>query len=480
MVDWTKIDLSNCCIDGIYNNYTGMEFFNEVKDGVVQHPEKGLYSKVGATALEEMRKHFPQANEAWAYLNFLLKTSVCYVEYLDMHGRKNKMCLCANINILKACSKFVSNIGKLEFALSDPSSLHKFTAVDVNGKVNYELRGIKVNKKLYTSLKLPIFLKGTSIHIAPIFLLTNILKEVLKQDGIIRYKYAKDNGDIRTLDTTFDRTILTKHYTSEHSDEMLNATSVDLYTLFNKGYIRVVELGASKFDSGVRALNIAKILSYKQIQDSEVDYRFLDVDFGGIQDTFHYYMERIADAKVLLKYAKEFVPELESDNKAYIQQELFAKVDTNITYGSTQYLRFLYLYMLDHPEIFREAVKSVFNIDMGISSADTADTVDAHDLGISDSGSSDFGADLGTSGGNDWNSITASASASANQPIDWGNVNLDGIELDLESDYSTMDISDFGMEVESELEDTGVVESTETAQTDNSDSDVFDMNFKFE
>ena len=202
-----------------------------------------------------------------------------------------------------------------------------------------------------------------------------------------------------------------------------------------------------------------KYLSYKQIKDSEVDYRFLDVDFGGIQDTFHYYMERIADVDILLKYANDFVPGLKSNNRAYIQQELFAKVDTNITYGSTQYLRFLYLYMLDHPEIFGEAVKPVFNIDMGISSVDTVDTVDAHDLGISDSGFSDFGADLGTSGGNDWGSITASASASANQPIDWGNINLDGIELDLESDYSTMDISDFGMEVESEPEDTGVVES---------------------
>ena len=362
MLDWKSINVDKCYINGIYDGFKGIQYFNEVRDGVVQHPEKGLFAAIKDMALEEMQKWYPQATEAWAYLNFLLKSSVCYVEYLDMHGRKNKMCLCANINILKACTEYKD--GQLTFKLSDPNSLRKFSAVDVNAKVNYSVTGLKINKKLYTSLKLPIFLKGTQIHIAPICLLTETLRDVLRRDGITRYEYMKDNGDTRTLDTTLDRTVLIKHYTSERADEMLNSTSASLDTLFNKGYIRVVELGASKYDSGVRALNLAKINTYKQIEDSDVDYRFIDVDFGGLQDTFHYYMERIVSPEVLLKYVKDFIPEINSDNLAYLRQELFAKVDTNITYGSTQYLRFLYLYMLDHPEVFGEAIKPIFNIDM--------------------------------------------------------------------------------------------------------------------
>ena len=412
-----------------------------------------------------MQKWYPQATEAWAYLNFLLKSSVCYVEYLDMHGRKNKMCLCANINILKACTEYKD--GQLTFKLSDPNSLRKFSAVDVNAKVNYSVTGLKINKKLYTSLKLPIFLKGTQIHIAPICLLTETLKDVLRRDGITRYEYMKDNGDTRTLDTTLDRTVLIKHYTSERADEMLNSTSASLDTLFNKGYIRVVELGASKYDSGVRALNLAKINTYKQIEDSDVDYRFIDVDFGGLQDTFHYYMERIVSPEVLLKYVKDFIPEINSDNLAYLRQELFAKVDTNITYGSTQYLRFLYLYMLDHPEVFGEAIKPIFNIDMGISPVSNIEGSDIVDLGTSASGDTEEIADLGVSHSNDWGSIVRGSEAhEVKEDFDWNSVNTDNFDFGISNDNVEAGV-DFGMEFED-------IEKAESNDIENSADDMVD------
>ena len=483
MLDWKSINVDKCYINGIYEGFSGIQYFNEVRDGVVQHPEKGLFAAIKDIALEEMQKWYPQATEAWAYLNFLLKSSVCYVEYLDMHGRKNKMCLCANINILKACTEYTD--GQLTFKLSDPNSLRKFSAVDVNAKVNYSVTGLKINKKLYTSLKLPIFLKGTQIHIAPICLLTETLKDVLRRDGITRYEYMKDNGDTRTLDTTLDRTVLIKHYTSERADEMLNSTSASLDTLFNKGYIRVVELGASKYDSGVRALNLAKINTYKQIEDSDVDYRFIDVDFGGLQDTFHYYMERIASPETLLKYVKDFIPEINSDNLAYLRQELFAKVDTNITYGSTQYLRFLYLYMLDHPEVFGEAIKPIFNIDMGISQG-TEETGAIVDLGVSTSGESEDIGDLGVSSTNDWGSIARGSSAhEVKEDFDWNSVNTDNFDFGI-SDNAEAGV-DFGMEFEDidkaesdDMMDSAAAANKDSAAADDDTDDIMNKTFKFE
>ena len=497
MLDWKSINVDKCCINGIYEGFSGIQYFNEVRDGVVQHPEKGLFAAIKDMALEEMQKWYPQATEAWAYLNFLLKSSVCYVEYLDMHGRKNKMCLCANINILKACTEYKD--GQLTFKLSDPNSLRKFSAVDVNAKVNYSVTGLKINKKLYTSLKLPIFLKGTQIHIAPICLLTETLRDVLRRDGITRYEYMKDNGDTRTLDTTLDRTVLIKHYTSERADEMLNSTSASLDTLFNKGYIRVVELGASKYDSGVRALNLAKINTYKQIEDSDVDYRFIDVDFGGLQDTFHYYMERIVSPEVLLKYVKDFIPEINSDNLAYLRQELFAKVDTNITYGSTQYLRFLYLYMLDHPEVFGEAIKPIFNIDMGISQSTGQSTEEAGavvDLGISTSDESEDIGDLGVSSTNDWGSIARGSSAhEVNEDFDWDSINTDNFDFGISDDNIEAIEAEvaFGLEFEdidkaesddmvdsvADMVDSAIANNDSAAAADDAD-DILTKTFKFE
>ena len=477
MLDWKSINVDKCYINGIYEGFSGIQYFNEVRDGVVQHPEKGLFAAIKDIALEEMQKWYPQATEAWAYLNFLLKSSVCYVEYLDMHGRKNKMCLCANINILKACTEYKD--GQLTFKLSDPNSLRKFSAVDVNAKVNYSVTGLKINKKLYTSLKLPIFLKGTQIHIAPICLLTETLKDVLRRDGITRYEYMKDNGDTRTLDTTLDRTVIIKHYTSERADEMLNSTSASLDTLFNKGYIRVVELGASKYDSGVRALNLAKINTYKQIEDSDVDYRFIDVDFGGLQDTFHYYMERIVSPEVLLKYVKDFIPEINSDNLAYLRQELFAKVDTNITYGSTQYLRFLYLYMLDHPEVFGEAIKPVFNIDMGISPVSNIEGSDIVDLGTSASGDTEEIADLGVSQSNDWGSIARGSSAhEVNEDFDWDSINTDNFDFGTSNDNTEAGV-DFGLEFE-DIDKAESDDMMDSADTVDDTDDIMNKTFKFE
>ena len=364
MLDWKAINADACCIAGIYENIKGIQYFPSVTNGVLE--KDGLYEVLKPMVQAEMSKIYPMANEAWSYLTFLLKTSVCFVEYTDMHGKVLKLCMCSNLNILRACEKFKDGVAT--FSLANSDTLRKFTAADVNGTVNKEIRGIKVNKKIYTVLKVPFVLKGTRIRIVPICLLNEAMKVAANQTGITRYVYLKDNGDTRTLDTTADRTMLIKHYTSEKADEMLANTSMSLDTLFNRGYIRVVEVGASKYDSGVRALNLSKIKEYKQITDDEVDYRFIDVDFAGIPDTFHHYMECITDVKVLQGYVHDFLPDLNSNNLAYLRQELFTHVDTNILYGSTQYLRTLYLYMLDHPQVFKESVKHVFNIDVGVTS----------------------------------------------------------------------------------------------------------------
>ena len=364
MLDWKAINADACCIAGIYENIKGIQYFPSVTNGVLE--KDGLYEVLKPMVQAEMSKIYPMANEAWSYLTFLLKTSVCFVEYTDMHGKVLKLCMCSNLNILRACEKFKDGVAT--FSLANSDTLRKFTAADVNGTVNKEIRGIKVNKKIYTVLKVPFVLKGTRIRIVPICLLNEAMKVAANQTGITRYVYLKDNGATRTLDTTADRTMLIKHYTSEKADEMLANTSMSLDTLFNRGYIRVVEVGASKYDSGVRALNLSKIKEYKQITDDEVDYRFIDVDFAGIPDTFHHYMECITDVKVLQGYVHDFLPDLNSNNLAYLRQELFTHVDTNIIYGSTQYLRTLYLYMLDHPQVFKESVKHVFNIDVGVTS----------------------------------------------------------------------------------------------------------------
>ena len=184
-----------------------------------------------------------------------------------------------------------------------------------------------------------------------------------------------------------------------------------------------------------------------------------------------------------MKYVKDFIPEINSDNLAYLRQELFAKVDTNITYGSTQYLRFLYLYMLDHPEVFGEAIKPIFNIDMGISQSTGQSTGEAGaivDLGVSTSGGTEDIGDLGVSNNNDWGSIARGSSAhEVNEDFDWNSVNTDNFDFGI-SDSAEAEVGvDFGLEFE-DIEKAESNDTADSADTADDTDDIMNETFKFE
>ena len=385
-MDWQVINKDLCCIDNVYNDIEDLTYFPVVKNGELEM--EGLATQISDLAVSEMRRYYPNATVAWSYLMFLLKTSMCYVEYTGYNGQLRKMILCSNMNILRECRDF--NVANLNYHVTDATNLNKYNGTHLNGGMNTELKAVKINKKLITELKTPILLKGTTIRVAPLCLMLRNAAMVLSRDGITRYNYYKDNGSLRSLVSTKDRSILIKHYTSEKASEMLDGASLTLDTLFNRGYIRIVELGASKYDSGVRAINVAKIKSAEEISDDEVDYRFVDVEFDTIVDTFKYHLERQSDIELLNKINGDFNENPEhSESKPYILNEIFKKVDSNVTYGSTQYLRQLYLYMADRPEIFGASVTPTFDINMGVS-----------DINISDGGIFTFEdmADLGVLG----------------------------------------------------------------------------------
>lgn len=397
-IDWKNIDTDRCCIAGIYEYIDSITYFPTVTDGILA--DDGLAQEIKGVATSEMQKYFPNCTPAWAYLTFLLKTSICYVEYSGYNGQLKKMLLCSNMNLLRACKDF--KIGDFAYHLTDATNVGKFNGTHVNGGINIELRTIKVNKKMLTVPKTPLLIKGSTIRVAPLCLLLKNAAIISNGVGITEYKYFKDNGSMRTLVTTKDRGILIKHYTSEKASEMIDNATISLDTLFNRGYIRLVELGASKYDSGVRAINVAKIKGARNLTDDEVDYRFVDVDFETIVDTFKYHLERQSDIGVLNEVLNDFKADdttVPSDSKPYILSEIFKIVDTNVTYGSTQYLRQLYLYMLDRPQIFGASVAPTFNINMGVVNIGSTEQVDIGvpmDIGVSN----DIGVSTNTSDGN--------------------------------------------------------------------------------
>ena len=365
-MDWT-IDKENYCIAGIYDDFKGITYFPVVENGVLE--DSSFSDKIIGVATQEMQKLNPnmRVTESWSYLMFLLKTSICYVEYLGFNGQLRKMLLCANLNLIRECHDI--SLNGVTHHLTDATNINKFNSTHVLPTTCNEIKGIKINKKLLTEVRQPMLLRNSIIRVAPICLMLQNANIILNTGGISKYEYYKDNGTIRDIVTTKDRGTLTKHYTSEKVDEMIADSVLSIDTILNRGYMRVIELGASKYDSGVRAINVAKIKSERQIDESEVDYRFVDVDLSTVVDTFKYHMERIDDLHILNTVLHDLTDiNSVADSKPYILGELFGVVDSNVTYGSTQYLRALYLYMVDRPQIFSTVVKGGFSIDMGVTS----------------------------------------------------------------------------------------------------------------
>ena len=438
-MDWKSIDKDRCCIGGIYDD-SSFEYFPTVENGVLD--ESGLAKKILPLAREEMHKYYPTAGDAWCYLNFLLKTSICYVEYTGYNGQLKKSLMCSNINIIKECNSLHGVV------FTESRNVSNFNGTHVNGEPNKLIKALKINKKLLTEPKVPMYLKNAVIRVVPIGKMYESAQRILNDKRIMRYTYFKDNGSERTLVTTCDRTILLRHYTSEKSSEMLDSTCISVDTLINRGYIKVLELGASKYDSGVRALNIAKIKSYEEITDDEVDYRFVDVDFSTIVDTFKFHIERQSDIELLNNVNKDLNPDAkESTSKPYILNALFQVVDSNVVYGSTQYLRELYLYMADHPNIFGASVVQSFDFNMGVSNIDITDGgtftfedmalgVDTDNVEIGNSeidGDLNIGIDTGTN--DDIDTVSSDWTTQNNSKIDnevSDNEEKDGKEVEVE------------------------------------------------
>lgn len=180
-------------------------------------------------------------------------------------------------------------------------------------------------------------------------------------DKIVKFSYLKDNGTVRELATTLNESILMDYY----SDNMFVSTmlsQVDINTVkqgglmlsskIHRGYIKVPELGASRYDTtGARSLNVARLLK-AEIVDS-VDRSYIDVDLSSVcynaEMQLDYALEHSKDEfkeiyeKLTGEKAEEDATELELLNKAkdYIRK--------NDMLFSTTYHRILHNFLITNP-----------------------------------------------------------------------------------------------------------------------------------
>lgn len=186
------------------------------------------------------------------------------------------------------------------------------------------------------------------------------------EKGILTFEYEKDNGQIRELSSTISQDILRDYYKDNNVIAGMLA-GVDINTVkqggmmlaskMHRGYIKIPELGSSIYDeSGVRSLNVARLLSVKQVES--VSREFIHVDLNSVVANFNecldFALKNIPDQVVQIATAlvgKEEHGVLASEPSG-IAENLKLWVQTRDAFLSTTYRRYLHLFMIRHPEWF--------------------------------------------------------------------------------------------------------------------------------
>lgn len=307
-------------------------------------------------------------------IDYMLNTSICYIEVPKYvrgkdsigHNSYDKYLATKNMQL-------ISDWTGIELAEVD----RKYDIKTRYLGSEFEEHELRFIKPTYTAQKgngVSTVRKAVSVqgmNCIPLYMLYAWVQGMLPtlQTKIIEFIYKKDAGEERVLDSTLDRSKFEKYYNPDFVNTVFNGVDVgnvkqggmQLAESVQRGYIRIPEFGASEYDySGVRALNVSRVLDCKVIDS--VDMRFIQVDLDSVPAKFLSYMGGVKDKQSIMK---DLAPELDNADIASID----SWVNEQKVLGGTGFNKRLHVYMIEHPDVF------VGYTGLRVSSADTANKI---------------------------------------------------------------------------------------------------------
>ena len=285
---------------------------------------------------------------AWEYIHLLLETSPCYVEYGEIGGYLRKMVCCNNLDLLQ----------------NYPKSVKKHKAEEVTHVEQYEdeIVSFKLNPTKLTVTK-GMQMIGMTIRVVPLIILrmsSSLVQERMEQE-IWRYSYYKDTGQTRSIIVSGEKG-LREFYTAERAEQVMQGVSFDDAELTKCGYVKVPEIGLSKYDkTGVRALNLTKIYRAERVTKDEIAEevsRYKEANFALIGQEvdrcisqmdgteLHRVVQGLKLAVNPYSYGQILKP------VSILRSQIAEEIQTNIIKRTTEYLRELYVYCKSNPELF--------------------------------------------------------------------------------------------------------------------------------
>ena len=200
----------------------------------------------------------------------------------------------------------------------------------------------------------------------PLFMLDAFMQGIKPnlQNGLVEFSFIKDNDTVRKLVTTLNVDIMRQFYPNQgYLSNLIGFTDFDstnycglkLSSKIHRGYVRVPEIGSSIYDTGVRSLNLARLVSAKKISPNEVDTTFINVDLNSIELNFDNCLDYLIKTNASLLptvYEALLKKKPSSVDVPVIKAQMTEEIKRNILLLSTSYKRDLHKFIISHPEWF--------------------------------------------------------------------------------------------------------------------------------
>ena len=221
--------------------------------------------------------------------------------------------------------------------------------------------------KLYTSregvrkITIPrkdLDLSKAGTRVVPVYALDIGIRELYRvaSSDYTSVVFIKDGGAVREINVTFNpdklREIYDSSYVSENMEYVYDGNFAENPYL-ERGYIRVFEVGSSKYDSPLRCINFSRIISFGV---GDPDLAYINIDLTGVMGVFKDCVNNnLLDSQEIVATLKEYGVGGEEafDGKAVVTpMDLISWAEGREVLLGTVFLRELALFMISNPQWF--------------------------------------------------------------------------------------------------------------------------------
>lgn len=357
--------LTNNMVQKVVSDGKWFSFCTKIDDSQVNIMK--IKNDKGFSVGSFISEYYENSGYRTSIYKYLLRNFLCYYEapivYKDRYTQNfknsfSKYLITSNIHVVAAWLCISEEKAQMLYG-------NRLEGVDEDNECDLfpyvKLYVTKDHERKVTRPRKDIDLGISGTRIIPVYALktgVDVLYSKLLEDTY-DITFCKDSGQKRIINTTFNVDKIKEIY-GKNADYISNA--VDAWydgeflqnSAIERGYIRVFEMGASKYDNPLRSINYARILGYKK---AEPDLAYVEIDLSSVLNTFKDCIN-LADKLDI----DEVVESLELFNVGTSRkmgaipiksrQNLEDWAENQYTLLSTVFLRQLALFMIGNPQWF--------------------------------------------------------------------------------------------------------------------------------